>query len=728
MRLFFIFCIIHTICICSAQVFLSDNQRPPPITRYCSYQDSMSLPLSFTPSNLTGNLPWEADLLMSEPSWEKAIVLPKWTFEANSFYASGTASSALGGGLFSDLSLSNRLSILGVPVKVSGSLILQNGNVNSRLSSLGVEFDYERFLDRLSREKTQTAFQKKLKELPEKRKKELNEYAQLTNDRKIIGSEQYAQSKRAILNRLDSLSSGTQSHVDSVLLDSLQKIKTKFQDFERKVDSLYAVDSKKWSEITRDIQELREKVNAQRDLFDLQVEQGRLHRFVDQNLKKNAWKSILLNISKLKFGSYYLMDHQFSISGVPMHGVAIEVRRDNYYISISYGKEGKQNRRLPDYVRNVKLSGEGRTVFFARTGIGMPEKSHLHLSFSSIRLSGGADSVFHALPKQNVVISLESKYLLSPQFYLEVTAGLYNSDFTGFATSKVLLSGLYESVGEKQDNLAGLAKIGWKGKNGMAEYSIGYQIVGDKYVTLGNLFLLTNRKSVKVEGRQKFIKGRGQLQVSYTNGTTHGNTDLVPGIKQEQVSGRLSYRLNKRGSRIWGSYSPGIFLQQAPESKVSLYQLNLVTAGLQWMFKSGRRGKWMTVAQVTNFSDLTNYGDTSVVTGLYYGMITQSFLAPNYTFSVLGNVGLDHQNAGKIRDFCTDISQTFIRKHIQLKQGIQVIKRFYGSGLLVGGSAGIEQTFQSKLRIGLGGMYLFDVFGMEKNQFYCNASISWQLD
>ncbi len=116
-----------------------------------------------------------------------------------------------------------------------------------------------------------------------------------------------------------------------------------------------------------------------------------------------------------------------------------------------------------------------------------------------------------------------------------------------------------------------------------------------------------------------------------------------------------------------------------------------------------------------------------MVTGLWYGMLTQTYTSDKYSITVSANIGMDKDDLRLVRDFNMDVSQSFMMKNIQIIQGIQVVKRFYGSGLLAGGSGGIQFSIRNGLRVGFSGAYLIGVSNGEKNQLYINSSAEWQF-
>jgi len=80
-----------------------------------------------------------------------------------------------------------------------------------------------------------------------------------------------------------------------------------------------------------------------------------------------------------------------------------------------------------------------------------------------------------------------------------------------------------------------------------------------------------------------------------------------------------------------------------------------------------------------------------------------------------------------VRDFNVDLSQSFTLKKVQLTQGVQVVKRFFGQGLLLGGTGGIQFQLGKGFRASLGGTYFIGLSRTEKNQFYMNTTASWQF-
>lgn len=730
MRLPMLLFLLCVSCMCQGQILIApDISRPAMIQGL----DTMSVNLP----NFHGLVDTEM-LIAVKKRWLlgnfgdilglNGIKEPSWNLETNNFYASGQSASYFGEGWCSNTRLEHRLEIAGLPMVMSGDLILQNNRVNRRLSTLGVEFDQDALFNKYRAKIGQRAVQESFDDLSKEQKQSLKEYFSIEAAREVLLSDAYQSRKTALTHHIDSLGNTLQAESSSTLLDSLKGVRTDIQRTEYKFDSLYNTILPKWDETQQTVKEWRGKVLKQQQILEEEIQDGELYKNLHKYVEKRNQKPFLLNFSRLKLGSFQLRSSVFDVSSVPLNGISMEVRRGGYYAASSYGKEGRQRRQFPDYVRNVRLAGEGRTILQVKAGIGMPEKSHFHLALSTIRAGGSlGDSVISAFPKRNVLISMDSRYLIADQFFVEMTGSVSGADFTGNLSTKSLLGSLYDESVHSGNNMAGLFRFGWRNKKGQSEYTVGYQAVGSDFYTLGNLFLINNRNAVRLEGKQQFLHTRGLLKITYIKGTTSGTTEVVSGVQQNQFSGEFSYRLTKNGSRAWASYSPNFYLQNASGSSPSVYQLNLSTIGVQWMFPQSKRGQWTSIFQATNYSDQTQYGDTSIVTGLWYGMYSQTYSSERYLVTALANIGLDKGDFRVARDVNIDVNQSFMLKKIQIIQGIQVVKRYYGSGFLVGGSGGLQFNIRKRIRAGFSGTYLVGVSNGERNQFYVNSSAGWQF-
>jgi hypothetical protein len=445
--------------------------------------------------------------------------------------------------------------------------------------------------------------------------------------------------------------------------------------------------------------------------------------------KLKKYESVLSGLNQFQIGSFRLNGNSLDVTSIPLHGFHSEYRMNGYYISATYGIEGRAIHNLPGYIQNKQITLDGRMVTQLKGGIGVSEKSHCYLSLTHISTrNSNVDSLIGHLPRENVVVTLDSRYLIKNYFFIDFLFGVSNSENGRLEGFKSLMQHLYDNNGDNSISrrLASIAKVGWRDEHGNSEWSAGFQGIGDLYETMGNPFLLKNRRALRIEGKQRFFKQCLQLKGIYVYGFSNSSS-LYPSVNQEQISGEASLRLDRRGSKVWAKYSPNLFLQTASGIKNAVYQLNLASAGVQIRYKPTRRGQWSTMIQITNYADHSTYGDTSTMSGLWYLMAFQSYTSGKYNITFLNNTGVDRRNPGIIKDMTEDVSQTFFMKKIQLSQGVQIVKHVYDKGLFAGGSAAIKMQGTQRLKFGLSMTYLFSLNAGLKNQYFLNSTASWQF-
>jgi hypothetical protein len=332
------------------------------------------------------------------------------------------------------------------------------------------------------------------------------------------------------------------------------------------------------------------------------------------------------------------------------------------------------------------------------------------------------------MPKRNLVILAESRYQISKRVFAEAMASLSSADFSGGSGTGQLLEEITDPGSSSGDNLASLMRFGWSNQQQTSEYSIGYQTVGSNYVTLGNLFLLNNRNALRLEGKQKFSKGKGQIRAYYLKYSPNGNgSEATAATRQDQISGELSWRIGKKGSRVWARYSPCFFFQNLEANAISAVQLNLASIGGQWILQRKNKGQWVSMVQLTNYSDQSSFGDTTIFTGSWYGMLSQTYSTDKYQLSVLTNLGIKRDNWRVLQDFNVEINHSFSMKNVQWTQGTQILKRVYDKGTFLGGVGNLQLKLNYWLRLGVGGAYYWALKKDQKNQFYLNTTANWRF-
>lgn len=653
-----------------------------------------------------------------------------WIIGLDNFYAKGQDSSFIGDGLFSNLTLENRSVLFGLPIRVTGDLVLQNNQVNNRLSGLSVEFDSDALINNYRQKAEELFINESFSNLPLEKQDLLKKFSAAEQYMRLIGDSIYQEQKKNMTIQIDSLNLKATSKIDSSIVDSLSRLLSRANAAERKIDSLYTSISHKYGQIDEAIQEWKGMVNLEQLKMEDEIKSGTLHRLISNNKLSKKGKSILTNIQNLSIGSVRVSSSPYDVSSIPTRGIGGEFYRNNYYVALHYGVEVKPAKRVADYERSLQSLSGGRKVFQIKAGIGLPEKSHLHLIYSDIRAGANTDSSYMSalFPKHSTMITVDARNVIMKNLFIDLVGTISNADMTGSSNTNTLMQGMYEDIksgsGKK---MAGLARMGWQSLNSSSEWSIGYQTVGDQFASNGNPFLIKNRNTLRIEGKQSLAKRRLQIKGSLIRGLSNKSNNINPDTDQWQYSGELSYRIGKRGTRIWANVKPAFFTQEAAGSEPIIYQANLASLGSQIMYKPGKKGQWSSMLHFTNFSDQTQFGDSAIVSGMVYSTCVHSYATQKYSFSISGNLGLDGKNIKRVIDYSAEASQTFSLRLVQITQGIQMVKRFYQKGTLAGGNISIQLNNFRRIQVGAGLSYLHPLSNGNKEQLFINTSAAWRF-
>lgn len=590
----------------------------------------------------------------------------------------------------------------------------RDGQVDGRLSTLSLEFDERAFLEAQKARLLDMESGQAVLSLPEQQKSLLAKAADLERMRQEVSNAVFRDKKAALEEQI-----GTPW--DTSGLDSLSCLLDLMRAREAQMDSLQNILSGREEEL-RDAMAAAEALAAQKKIYVESLGRSALPgQLAKHGGKLGKGQRLLLHLDKLKAGSFRMADSPFSVNSVPLNGLSFSARKGLHYISASFGVEGRQRRNLPDYARNNRLVGEGRVVSQAKVGLGGLEESHLHLGVTHVK-ARGPDGSGASLPKRGVVVMLDARCELGMGTFLDASGAVSGADFSGRSQVDDLHHGL--GTPGNRSNLAWLARFGWKNKGG-TEVGVGYQSVGPGFVTLGNLFLLSGRNSLRFDLRQRAFKGKAEARATYIKGTSR--TDgLYPGTRQDQCSGELSLRLGRRGGRAWASWAPTVFRQDVPGAGSALYELNLVTGGCQ--FVHGKKGQWLSFFQVSNNRNEARFGDTSITSGLWYGFFSLSFNNGRRSFFFNSNTGAELGIRDWLKDFSHEMGQTLpIGKRLELTHGAQLTKRFYEPGVFWGLSAGIKLTAGGRFKAGCSATGLRAADGAARDRFYVSTSIGYRF-
>jgi hypothetical protein len=232
MRLLLLSLLASTICICRAQTPISKNPA------------QFVLPTE-------GDTNWLYNLYNQDaiPGFKK-INKPGWEIGMDNFWAEGQSASYFGDGLFSEIRASGNMSLGGIPIRIIGGIVMQNSKINTRLSTLSVEFDYHSFIEKKTKEMQQNVMGKVFSQLRVENQKLIHEHFTISNYLQTISENKYRSDKDALNHKIDSMTLKMKCKTDSLSMDSLKNKKKQFDIYEHRMDSLYMLYIAKSSGVT----------------------------------------------------------------------------------------------------------------------------------------------------------------------------------------------------------------------------------------------------------------------------------------------------------------------------------------------------------------------------------------------------------------------------------------------------------------------------------------------
>lgn len=652
----------------------------------------------------------------------------RWLVDLDNSYAYGPSISYLGNGLFSNILLQREIVLLGYPIVLKGNLIVQNNQLNTRLSNISFEFDYSRHIDNIVNDNKILLRSIEISKLSPTQITLLKKRKIAELYLKQISKEEYQRAKINLITQIDSIS-GQGRPDDNKYIDSLTNRLNTLSVFENKVDSV--MNNNRLINILDSIySEVNQTINLKEQEILLSLEEGTYHKIIKKypelSRVKNI-KSALLNIPKLNIGSFRSTGTTFDVPRIPLHGISVEAKRNNLYLAGMYGIEGYQSQNSPHALRAVSVFGEGREVASIKAGVGAAKRDHIHFSLTQIknRKHGpNANQIVGA--RNNIVATCDTRMQIDNSVFFEATGSLSGADYGGNKGATELLNDLYKNAVTGSSNFAYLIRSGWEDMEKKHVISLEYQSIGDQFVSLGNPLLIPGRSNIRLNTKHQLFNKKLRLGFLYAYGTGVSNNNLYPDINQNQMSIDLSLRISKQGGRIWLAYSPNHIAQKPnSESTGSLFQFNMTSLGCQLIYPVFNSMHWAGMLQISNFYNLSAYQDTSFLSGLWYTHFSQSIASEKYSISMSTSLGVDQDDLAKIKDVNMDITQSFSLGRHQFSQGFQYVKRPFDSTTLFGGSIGATIHLFDDLDARFNVMYWVDTQDRKNNQMLINSGISY---
>jgi vacuolar-type H+-ATPase subunit H len=265
-------------------------------------------------------------------------------------------------------------------------------------------------------------------------------------------------------------------------------------------------------------------------------------------LKKNRLISfpdrLLASIKTLTVGTSFPTFSDYTLKGMPIKGAQVELQIDKLYLAYA----GNTNLQRVSATNTYE-----RKLWAVRTGWGTAESNHIRLTLlkgediSAAKpdtvLVGLIDTAFAGKPRQNYVIDVNGKLLLSEKVGIE-------GELARSATSlnhQLKEMNLTEAFGQMSGNpdtqviRSGWAthlKLNWKVMPATT-LSGKWLYIGSNFFSLGVPFIRNNQAGYEVAVEQKFLKNQITFKPSYAR--THSTQGEKVSITTYGLNARLTF-------------------------------------------------------------------------------------------------------------------------------------------------------------------------------------------
>ncbi len=449
------------------------------------------------------------------------------------------------------------------------------------------------------------------------------------------------------------------------------------------------------------------------DVLRMQVKESNIHL--------SPLQKMILGFQKLNIGTDVLNDSRLTLAAVPINGINTAWALGRYHCAVAIGKEASANNNLAtDFARNTNRIGLNRKVVHLKAGVGSEETSNMAVSFTHIKAGWSDELVENPTPTKakNILVGLTAKQYIGKSLFVGTQMVLSNTDMIGASTVGNLLE---SDTGEQISRSALEYHIGYHSKKSKSTLETGYSYIGGGYQTLGNPFLITNRNDASIKLKQKLLKERlslvGEFRINISK-----NNGFTPETQQNLYTLDASYRINKKGARVWLKYQPMTFAQKIGETANAI-QLNTAILGIQAGGKLTKRLKWNTVWQAMNFRQESSIADTALVTGREYLTGYHTLIGGKWMLGCNHYGGFER---GELKEGQLGLTATLFRKAVNIETGLQVLKRPFDLDLRYGATWGFTAKLRKWGDIGIRATWLRQLGNIktnENNGFYGNSTV-----
>ncbi len=602
------------------------------------------------------------------------------------------------------------------PLQIKGTAVLLDGQFNQNFSNLSLSFDERAFLERQRAELLQSLHFRNLL------KKKDNLLGLTTDARRFLKNELRVQFFQRIITqqKFNQLKATTEGKVDtikleiiSMLTDSVtlayyKKQRRRLKELPAYLDSARII-AVRLDSVWAEVKELKEYTNidleeqerlllqlnkisqgfrnsweekkeyGQETINELKLKVEKFSTFLENYDNPEFLRKKLLKKKKMKWhdkilawtrnfdlGLFHLQGSSFTLNSLSLTGLRYGFDFSGSYGTIAYGSQSFNSSFIPVLTNNLFQPFVGRKMLFAQAGIGDRSSDYLQLSFLSIKDGNNPEDSLLIYPKNNTIVSLEGQNTLGDHLQLKTELAFANHDLVGTNRENGNRSiGLFNSAAE--------VTIQYSKKD--LSLAIGYFQIGPEFISLGNPFLLTNRRGLLLNTELILFNKLSIDFQSKIGRSIEKNLQFDDELADWQLLGGITYR-SSNNNTLTAKVSPNTFRQSGTGNFNTSGNNMLYLIQSQVNTKLGSSTNLLSLAAYSNFRSTFNYFDTTTVDKSHYLLCQESVLFTNQhqlnlTFS-LGGEGLN------IQETLVQISYGFSIQQLEMSFGGQIFRdKFY---------------------------------------------------
>ncbi|NJL77418.1 MAG: hypothetical protein HC892_22670 [Saprospiraceae bacterium] len=494
------------------------------------------------------------------------------------------------------------VSFLNIPLQGNATITLESGKFNKDLSALAISFDQNAYLENLGKQYFPNYYTKDLLDvnnnplqLTENEIEALQKEARYSFFQQVVTHPKYIAYRSRIMSKFDSIAALEDT---TIFIPELHSIRNQL-DTIKLLESAY-LELWEYKKMTGNAwyNSVQEKLHTYRQEYS-NFHHGASLKDSLQTKTLTAKQRLLLLTKDFSLGLSFLDESDFTIKHTAVNGFKYAYEDQHIVSNVAYGRQHLPYQTVSNYLVSNTWQ---KKMLYADVGIQSNTKEYVKIRFMQIN-----DSLL------NQVIALGNQKSIAHQQVLvsEIAFSAYGNK---------------ERAAKNQAERSALdVKWQFQPENKPVTIGIGYFRIGSNFVSLGNLFLFTNRQGASLNIAARLLKDKLQLQLDGRIGTPI-DEQLPTARRDWQLLGVANYTYGKQ-NLISLQVLPNQYYQGTYENRLKAAQY-IYTLQHQ-MVHSIKKNQLISILQVTNVRSGFDWIDSLQINKSVYAYWQERFMFSN---------------------------------------------------------------------------------------------------